>query len=53
MTDGWIDADVLLAYLEDEDDTRVRQVWHRAELDWCATHERNKRGSRERPGSDR
>lgn len=28
--DGWIDADVLLAYLEDENEHRVQQVWGRA-----------------------
>ena len=44
MNDGWIDAEKLLAYLEDEDDTRVQQIWARPELDWVATHERHKGG---------
>ena len=46
MNDGWVEATKLLEYLEDDDDARVRQVWKRAELDWFATHERNKRGTR-------
>ena len=41
--DGWIDAHVLAAYRENEDDTRVQQGWRRAELDWVVAHESGRR----------